>query len=148
MNEIVIQVPIGQDQMNTYPEAGEIPVPIKNLSQIPTASCKTIRLANAMDYVPLSQRDDVLKLALEKLRYGGKIIISGIDIYGISQALVSGYINNQSINSSIYGGKLSSSSMHEVISLIQKYSNLEVNNAKLENQNTCYSVVARRKPLE
>ncbi len=118
------------------------PVYIQEIGKIELSSCVSVNLADCMDYVPLKERGNVLNTAIERLRYGGEITISGADILAICAQVSNGHVTIEQANTSIYGSRLSGDTITNVIGYLQSI-NMEIVNAKLDH--LYYSIKAKRK---
>ena len=120
----------------------ESPVSLQDLNAgVENASCSSIHLADCMDYVPPSERSKVLATALKKLRYGGDISISGTDLIAVCQHMSSGVMSIIQANASLFEGRLSASTITDVLETLKEMG-LEIVNAKIEGM--YYSIKARR----
>ena len=74
-------------------------VDLAQVIDIDNGSCEEILLDNCLDYV--SQRKDFLSEIVKKLRYGGKIIVSGLDLHQVGRQITNGFITTDNVVSSI-----------------------------------------------
>ena len=88
----------------------------EDMINVDAASCMHIRLNNTLDLY--QNRVDILKVALSKIRYGGNISISGIDIHILSRFMYDGRYTNAELNSLLFA-QTSYSDVHEMIDLLQ-----------------------------
>lgn len=119
-----------------------VQVTLQDLSAVEKASCTSIHLADCMDYVPPNERDKLLGIAIERLRYGGELTVSGTDMYALGNRIQYGKIGLEQVNASLYGGRLSIDHLHNLIVKLESVE-LEIVTAKLDN--LYYAVTARRK---
>lgn len=137
MNKIVVTHP----NLQSIIEPDQIQVPMQELEGIDNASCISLHLADCMDYVPPEERGKLLSIAIDKLRYGGEITVSGTDLISVGQQINHGIMNLIQANVCLFQGRLSGSTINDVIAYIKKVG-IEIINAKIDN--LYYSIKARR----
>jgi len=72
---------------------------IENLEKIPDATCTGIYMG-CLDFV--QERENLIKLATSKLRYGANIIVEGVDILDLARNLHTGNIDVVTANKLLY----------------------------------------------
>ena len=92
-------------------------VDLAQFMDIDDGSCEEILLENCLDYV--SQRKDFLSEIVKKLRYGGKIIVSGIDLHQVGRQITNGFITTSNAASVLYNKRQSSSTIDEMQALLE-----------------------------
>ena len=92
-------------------------VDLAQVMDIDDCSCEEILLENCLDYV--SQRKDFLSEIVKKLRYGGKIIVSGIDLHQVGRQITNGFITTSNAASVLYNKRQSSSTIDEMQALLE-----------------------------
>ena len=92
-------------------------VDLAQVMDIDDGSCEEILLENCLDYV--SQRKDFLSEIVKKLRYGGKIIVSGIDLHQVGRQITNGFITTSNAASVLYNKCQSSSTIDEMQALLE-----------------------------
>ena len=92
-------------------------VDLAQVMDIDDGSCEEILLENCLDYV--SQRKDFLSEIGKKLRYGGKIIVSGIDLHQVGRQITNGFITTSNAASVLYNKRQSSSTIDEMQALLE-----------------------------
>ena len=92
-------------------------VDLAQVMDIDDGSCEEILLENCLDYV--SQRKDFLSEIVKKLRYGGKIIVSGIDLHQVGRQITNGFITTSNAASVLYNKRQSSSTIDEMQALLE-----------------------------
>ena len=124
------------------PENSEyIEVHHSELQYISDSTIKEIKIIDTLDYVDLPE--ELISVAISKLRYGGKLIISGYDIYLISQKILSGKLNIEEIRKMLYNGRINISEFENIKSLIIKSGlNIELINLSIETNK--YLIIARK----
>ncbi len=137
MNKIVVTHP----NLQSVIEPDEIQVPVQELERVDSSSCISLHLADCMDYVPPNERGRLLSLAIDKLRYGGEITISGTDLIAVGQQINHGIMNLVQANVYLFQGRLSASTINDVVAYLKKVG-IEIINAKIDN--LYYSIKARR----
>ena len=98
-------------------EDGYQNVDLAQVMDIDDGSCEEILLENCLDYV--SQRKDFLSEIVKKLRYGGKIIVSGIDLHQVGRQITNGFITTSNAASVLYNKRQSSSTIDEMQALLE-----------------------------
>ena len=117
-------------------------VPIQDLNKTPDSSCKSVNLADCMDYVLYEERDKLLEMAMSKIKHEGTLLISGTDVYAIGRGINNGIVSLLQINTSLYKGRLSINSLSFYVDKINNSPHFELINAKLDK--LYYSLVAKR----
>ena len=92
-------------------------VDLAQVMDIDDGSCEEILLENCLDYV--SQRKDFLSEIVKKLRYGGKIIVSGLDLHQVGRQITNGFITTSNAASVLYNKRQSSSTIDEMQALLE-----------------------------
>ena len=92
-------------------------VDLAQVMDIDDGSCEEILLENCLDYV--SQRKDFLSEIVKKLRYAGKIIVSGIDLHQVGRQITNGFITTSNAASVLYNKRQSSSTIDEMQALLE-----------------------------
>ena len=92
-------------------------VDLAQVMDIDDGSCEEILLENCLDYV--SQRKDFLSEIVKKLRYGGKIIVSGIDLHQVGRQITNGFITTSNAAAVLYDKRQSSSTIDEMQALLE-----------------------------
>ena len=82
------------------------------IGSVQDSSCTEIQLLDTLDYY--AERETLLKSVIEKVRYGGQISISGLDGYLLSRKTVFGECSIESMSKSLYDGRQSISSIHNM----------------------------------
>lgn len=88
----------------------------EDLPKIESASCLHIRLGNTLDFY--RNRDDLLKLTLSKIRYGGKISMCGTDVEVLARGIYNGAFSKEQINDMLYSDKASISDCQSVKNIL------------------------------
>tara|TARA_R100000988_G_C3965440_1_gene148528 strand:- start:115 stop:534 length:420 start_codon:yes stop_codon:yes gene_type:complete len=114
-------------------------VDLAQVIDIDDGSCEEILLENCLDYV--SQRKDFLSEIVKKVRYGGKIIVSGIDLHQVGRQITNGFITTSNAASVLYDKRQSSSTIDEMQSLLELGS-LTIISKQLSDIN--YTLIAQR----
>ena len=114
-------------------------VDISNIVDIDDASCEEILVGECLDY--LSQRKDFFAEIVKKVRYGGKIVISGLDLNQVGRQITNGAINTGNVSELVYNKRHSISNVYEVAETLTK-SGMHVTSKTISDIN--YSVIAER----
>jgi len=117
-------------------------VKVLDLNSIPDGSCRLLYLGNCGDFV--QNKDEVLGKSVKKLRYGGHIIVEGIDLSEVSYGLFHNIISLQDAQNLIFQGRSSCSTISETVNQLQYY-NLTILKSRLMQYK--YLVRAERPPL-
>ena len=112
---------------------------ISDISNIDKASCDEIIVGDILDYYP--NKGKLFQQIIEKLRYGGVIHISGIDLNFLCNEYVNGYITPADMINLLYNGKISIDTLQGIIAMC-KHHNLEIVIEDISGQN--YIVSAQR----
>lgn len=137
MNRVVITHP----NINSVIEPDQFKVTMQELDGLDQSSCIAVHIADCMDYVPPEERGKFLAASISKLRYEGEITISGTDLIAVGQQIASGTMSLVQANVSLFQGRLSASTVNDVVEYLKK-SGMEIVNAKIDS--LYYSIKARR----
>ena len=114
-------------------------IDVSEVGSLDNAAYEEIFVGTCLDFI--EQRNDFTEELVKKLRYGGKIIVGGSDAYEISRATMTRNINLEEMNSILYGGRYSISSVFDMIGRLEqlglKTIHKRVNNFK-------YTIIAER----
>ncbi len=94
---------------------------------------------NILDYVV--NRNEVLALLISKLRYGGRISFTGVDLDSISLSLVARKITATQAANALYSGRLAVTTLEEMSKKLME-NGLEVITHRLQEPQ--YFITARR----
>jgi len=103
-----------------------------NIDSIEPSSCTEVNLGDTLDKV--RNRDFVLARALSKVRYKGKLYVSGIDLNVFSRQLFNGHYTYHQINNILYNGNSSISSHEETWRIIQR-ANFHLVKTRIDDMN-------------
>ena len=102
-------------------------VHIAQLNNIELSVIDELNLQNCADYIPEQNRVQLLMAAAQKLRYGGKLIVHGLDLVAISELIYNGMTNLATVNNMIYDkDRKSAGSMHSVANILRVNCGLRV----------------------
>lgn len=98
-----------------------------------------------LDFVPVSQRKELLAHWISFLEHGGKLILSGVDMYEISKLAFLRAFNLEQLNNVFYGQNVIRQGLFDIQYIVNILGELglEILSAKLEN--LYYIIEARRK---
>lgn len=128
-----------QQDPNQRNDAADISCTIEQLKSIPPATATEIICENAIDYQV--DRLSTIQELIAKLRYGGRLILTGIDVNEISRELINGTISIDDALSLLYSGKKSAGTALQMKQIFMKLG-LEVVNCRVNNLH--YYILARR----
>lgn len=114
-------------------------VTIENLPSIDDGSCPEIILSDTLDFV--YNREEVLQEVVKKLKYGGTIVINGVDINLTAKGIVTGRIQLPEIKELMYNQKLSTDNLDNMLNNLRM---LGLEPQTYNIQGYFYSVTARR----
>lgn len=123
------------------PEKGQQgTLPLQQLQQLEPATLESLDLQDVMDYLQPQERDNLLRLALSKIKHGGTLEYSGIDYVAAGKML---YMSKQNPAPAIYGnGKQSFSAAIEEKTKLAQQLGLNVFSAYVEG--ISYFVAAKK----
>jgi len=84
---------------------------LNELNNFADSSCDSIYLTDALDFVPINDRSNALDLVVSKLRYGGSLVVRGLDLTDVSRMI---YLKELDINSAmsiLYNNRQSAESL-------------------------------------
>ncbi len=114
-------------------------VVVPSIKTIEPSTCTEINVGDCLDY--FLDRDNILLALIPKLRYGGKIIITGVDLLDACRALTLGKLSADEGSKVLYNSKLSCSTLNNVKQILQN-NGLKLN--QMHSSNLNYYVVATR----
>jgi len=114
----------------------------EELWNVEDASLTSILIEHTLDYC--EERDTVLQLAVQKIRRGGTITITGTDLLEIVRTVSMRIIGVLKAQELLYSGKISTVTINHVIKQLQ---NLGLNITQKRVNHHYYSVVAMRPTL-
>ena len=88
-------------------------IDFNSLEKVHDASCEELFIGDCLDYT--EQRKEALRLVLSKIRYGGKGIITGVDLLSVCRMRASFIISDNDCKSLIYSNKKSVSSVLDTV---------------------------------
>lgn len=128
-----------QRDANQRSDSADISCTIEQLKSVPPATATEIICENALDYQ--EDRLGTIQQLVSRLRYGGRIIITGVDVNEISRELLNGTISIDEALSLLYEGRKSADSAIRMKQIFTDIG-LEVVNCRINN--LCYYILARR----
>ena len=118
-------------------------ITFNELSSAVNGAYENINIDMALDYIEFPLRLDFLKQAVDKLKFGGYISISGIDVTECNMALETGELNIEQYNELIFKNKYKS--LNNILSIIDSLQNSGlIIESKTFSQPTTYYVKAKR----
>jgi len=97
-------------------------VPLVELEGIEPSSCLEVDINDTADYIPFKEREELYKLAVSKLRYGGKLVMKGNDLYRLGQIIAGGRLSIPVANIGLFSGRLSADTMMSVLAQLKELS--------------------------
>lgn len=95
------------------------PLHINELSTIDDASCEDLFLGDCMDYVA-NNRDALVETACSKIKYGGRIVLTGSDLHEVCKAKAASVIDEDRVNEILYSGRTGLTSAMTLVDKITK----------------------------
>lgn len=124
-----VQFIIPSKQNITNPIAGDYQlIPIDQLQSIPPASCNAIYVGDCCDYFP--NREEILQTILSKLRYGGELLIDGIDLLMLCRGVSNGTVQQKDAKNLLFNKKQSCSTIKDTSDLLIR-TNLSIVESRL-----------------
>ena len=93
-------------------------IDLSEIGSLDDAAYEEIYVDSCLDFIP--QRKEFAKEIVRKLRYGGKITISGSEIYEIARGSMNRSLTLEETNSMIYNGRYSISSVFDMVASLQQ----------------------------
>ena len=112
---------------------------LTHAQSLDNASCIEVDLHNCLDYT--MERDQILQIAISKLRYSGVLRIYGIDLNMVMYNATSGNLNIQQTQQLLYSGKLSADTYENVVAKLKQAQLTIINESLTDNQ---YFITAKR----
>ncbi|KKL15381.1 hypothetical protein LCGC14_2506160 [marine sediment metagenome] len=139
--KIQFTIPAHKDLISPFEDC-EI-TSVEQIDTIPDATCTLIHLGNCCDFLP--NRQEFLQKVVNKLRYGGHIIVEGTDLIEVSYGIARDLLQTQDVQSILFHGRNSCSTIHEMKEYIQNL-NLKIINNRLAQYK--YSIRAERPQIQ
>lgn len=108
------------------------------LKNIENASCDELLCIDCIDYVDFDSRDRALNTWIDKIRLGGKLTITGRDIFAVCKGFTNRLISSKDFNFLVYQDRSSISDMQEVIDLLLNRG-FKIMTKKIDNMYWCVS---------
>ena len=109
-----------QQNPNQEPQQKDfIDFTIEDIQKLEDSICTELYIGNILDYYV--NRDELFMLLVKKVRYGGKLIIHGIDLLGVAFDLSADKINIQTASQALYGGKQSATSLEYMRQMLTQF---------------------------
>src|SRR5690554_5494848 len=102
-------------------EKDVVVIGFQDIPKLEASSCTELNISGVLDYVPIAERDKLFETCLSKLRYGGILHITGLDIVSMALFLHNGTISRTHACEAIYNNKLSAVSVQDMLDTIYKY---------------------------
>jgi hypothetical protein len=125
----------------TIADSNSTQIKLMEIDLIDNVSCTALHLADCMDFVPLDQRNLLLQKAIDKLRNGGELTVSGTNVTSVVHDSYNGLITTEQFNASIFGGRLSASNLNSVLLALTNLG-IKIVNYKLDGM--YYAIVGRK----
>lgn len=122
-------------------EADRQAVSVAEVGNVPNSSCTSIYLSDSLDYLPVEQRGNAMMIIASKLRYGGELILRGIDLTEVSRQIFTKSVNIESAQYMLYNNRQSADCMAHVVDQL-KGVGLEISLSYIDNM--FYQIEARR----
>jgi hypothetical protein len=113
-----IQLFIQQYQATTEPFEDCQRVEINQVNAIPDASCNLLHVGNCLDFIQNSQ--EALPQFVKKLRYGGQIVIEGVDLVEVGMGVSNNTLPIPQAQSLLFSGRQSCTTMDIMIQVVRQ----------------------------
>ena len=123
-------------------ESGYSTIMLNQAQQLVDGSVESLYLGDVLDFVDFQQRLQVVMTLLQKVKYDGEIVISGLDALAISMSFATGTINLQQYNQVGFNGRRSCGDTDEIIGVL-KNSNFDI--VRHNRHNNGYHIQATRR---
>jgi hypothetical protein len=120
-------------------EDGYSQVDLSDVGDLDDAAYEEVLVGDSLDFI--DDRDSFVDEIVKKLRYGGKIIMSGVDIFEVSRGIISKQVKNSDINQILY---LRRCSVSNIFDMADKLSSLGLRIIKKRTDNYRYTLIAER----
>jgi len=114
------------------PEVSEVPteeydlININDSHLIHDGSCEELFIGDCLDYIT-SGKEEFISAACSKVKYGGRLILTGHDLQEICKAKSAHFIDESKAQSLLYGGKTGLSSASTTVDKISSKSLVNIN---------------------
>jgi len=116
-------------------------VHISEIMGLENAAFDEIMVGNCLDQLTVALRNTTMSSLIGKIKYGGKIILTGADLTAISRGVITGSIDIEAAQNLIYKNNQSISSLELMVHLFQSFG-LIIKTKRLVNLQ--YTITAER----
>ena len=120
-------------------EDGYNQVDISSIGELDDAAYEEILVSDNLDFV--DDRDAFTDEIVKKIRYGGKVVFSGVDIFEVARGIIARNIQAQDINKILYLRRWSVSNVFDICKKLSSLG-LKIINKRINNYR--YTVIAER----
>jgi len=114
------------------------------VDKVDDAEALEILVEDMINYIPLNEMAQFLKILVSKLRHSGILKITGTDAYEIARSYVNGIISIKDLNDLLYSGndvtKTCAVTLHDLAGSFQEKSEFRILKKRLHNCNFCLEV--------
>lgn len=127
---------------NQQPEQSEyVEIHHSEFARLSNSTLNEIKIVNTLDYV--ESPEELINTAISKMRYGGRLIISGIDVILLCDKILNGKANISTIRSSLYSGRKSISHYEHIKNYIIQ-SGLKIKLINLDKDTNQYLIIGEK----
>lgn len=106
------------------------------IKNTPEGSVGNLYIADTLDSVEYSHRQELITLLSAKVRYGGYLELTGIDLLDLARAVNQGYLGSSEVNNLLFNNHRSASHLDEMVEIISKLGFVVINQRR--NKYTYY----------
>ena len=128
-----------QDTGYVQENPGVTNITIEEIQKLEDSICTELYVGNVLDYYV--NRNDMLVMLAKKIRYGGTLILRGIDLLSVSTLFASGSINSKMTSDMLYSGKHSADTVEDTCGFLVGMGFVILSTNTVNNH---YSIVTQR----
>ena len=128
------------------PEVSEVPtedydlININDTHLIHDGSCEELFIGDCLDYIA-SGKEEFISTVCSKIKYGGRLILTGHDLQEICKAKSAHFIDEEKAQSLLYGGRTGLSGAYAIV---DKISSKSLVNISRRINNFKYTLIFQR----
>ena len=125
----------------SVPPIDEVEMTFEQLMSEEDAGVTSVNINDILDFISFDDRIEAIKGAVTKLRYGGKLSMSGLDLLGMSRLLERGALGVPAANK-LMRNRLSMDTLHNVLDQFTTQNGMSIYSCKVDGHN--YNIVIER----
>lgn len=118
-----------------------IEIHYSEFKQLSNSTLNSIKIVNTLDYV--DSPEELISVAITKMRYGAELIISGMDVVLIADKILNGKADIPTIRNSLYAGRKNISNYEYIKNIIIQLG-LKIKLINLDKDTNQYLIIGEK----